>query len=173
MSDNFLERIVATTRADLAERCDRVPLDLLREQVAAAPPPRPLIQWLHRINSSPPALIAEVKRASPSKGVIAESFDPVAQALAYEKGGASIISVLTEPHFFLGSLEHLRAVRSAVSLPVLRKDFILDPDQVYEARAAGARSVGHKAHGRFIRLFRLNSAGTFQAAMGWWPALSP
>ena len=88
----------------------------------------------------PARLVAEVKRASPSKGVISENFDPVAQALAYV-GGASAISVLTEPHFFLGSLDHLRAVRERVSLPVLRKDFILDPYQVYESRAAGADAV--------------------------------
>lgn len=141
MADNFLERIVATTRADLAERRERVPLDLLREQVAAASPPRPFVAALRPGSSSPARLIAEVKRASPSKGVIGESFDPVEQALAYEAGGASVISVLTEPHFFLGSLEHLRAVRERVSLPVLRKDFILDPYQVYEARAAGADAV--------------------------------
>ncbi|HEV2405924.1 MAG TPA: indole-3-glycerol phosphate synthase TrpC, partial [Ktedonobacterales bacterium] len=86
-------------------------------------------------------LIAEVKRASPSKGLLAETFDPVARALAYEAGGASAISVLTEPHFFLGCLDHLTAVRERVSLPVLRKDFILDPYQIYESRAAGADAL--------------------------------
>ena len=141
MADSFLERIVATTQADLIERKARVSLDQMREQAPKAPPARRLTMWLRRMNNSPARLIAEVKRASPSKGMLAETFDPVAQALAYEAGGASVISVLTEPHFFLGSLDHLAAVRANVSLPVLRKDFIIDPYQVYEARAVGADAV--------------------------------
>ncbi|MDE3228480.1 MAG: indole-3-glycerol phosphate synthase TrpC, partial [Chloroflexota bacterium] len=88
--------------------------------------------------AGPARLIAEVKRASPSKGLLAERYDPVAQARAYAAGGAAAISVLTEPRYFLGALEHLTAVRAAVAVPVLRKDFLLDPYQVYEARAAGA-----------------------------------
>ncbi|MGH2486970.1 MAG: indole-3-glycerol phosphate synthase TrpC, partial [Ktedonobacterales bacterium] len=126
-TDSFLERIVATTRADLAERRERVPLDRLREQIVAAPPTRSFVFSLRTGYGAPAQLIAEVKRASPSKGLLAETFDPVAQALAYQAGAAAAISVLTEPHFFLGSLEHLRAVRERVYLPVLRKDFILDP----------------------------------------------
>lgn len=141
MTDSFLEQIVATTRADLAERRERVPLDRLRERIAAAPPPRSFVFSKRTGYGAPATLIAEVKRASPSKGMLAETFDPVAQALAYEAGGASVISVLTEPHFFLGSLEHLTAVREHVHAPILRKDFILDPYQIYESRAAGADAV--------------------------------
>jgi indole-3-glycerol phosphate synthase/phosphoribosylanthranilate isomerase len=165
MSETILDRIVAATRADLAERQARVPLDELRERAASAPAPRDFAAavsiprpddniddynaaveavWEAALRPAPghPArLIAEIKRASPSKGLIAERFDPVEQAKAYEAGGAAAISVLTEPRFFQGSLEHLAAVRAAVSLPVLRKDFTLDPYQVYEARAAGADAI--------------------------------
>jgi indole-3-glycerol phosphate synthase/phosphoribosylanthranilate isomerase/anthranilate synthase/indole-3-glycerol phosphate synthase/phosphoribosylanthranilate isomerase len=86
-------------------------------------------------------LIGEIKRASPSKGLLVDTFDPVAQALAYEAGGAAAISILTEPDFFLGSLDYLAAVRAAVGIPVLCKDFILEPYQVYEARARGADAI--------------------------------
>jgi indole-3-glycerol phosphate synthase/phosphoribosylanthranilate isomerase len=140
-SETFLERIVAATRADLAERQARVPLEDLRSQAADAPPPRSFAAALRPAAGGPARLIAEVKRASPSRGLLAERFDPVARAGAYATGGAAAISVLTEPHFFRGALEHLTAVRQAVNLPVLRKDFLLDPYQVYEARAAGADAV--------------------------------
>jgi tryptophan synthase beta chain len=141
MTDTFLERIVASTRADLAERQAHVPLDALDAQLADAPAPRPFAVALRPDPSGSARLIAEIKRASPSKGLLSEQFDPVAQARAYQAGGAAAISVLTEPRFFLGALDHLRAVRAAVDLPVLRKDFLLDPYQVYEARAAGADAV--------------------------------
>jgi indole-3-glycerol phosphate synthase / phosphoribosylanthranilate isomerase len=141
MAESFLERIVAVTRRDLEERKARVPLDELRARAAAAPPPRDFAAALRAEQGSSAHLIAEVKRASPSKGLLAERFDPVALARAYERGGAAAISVLTEPHFFQGTLEHLAAVRAAVDVPVLRKDFILDRYQVYEARAAGADAV--------------------------------
>jgi len=136
--ETFLERIIASTRSELAERKARVPLEALREQAAAAPAPRDFAAALRPSPAGPARLIAEVKRASPSKGLLAERFDPVAQAAAYAAGSAAAISVLTEPHYFLGALEHLSAVRAAVDIPVLRKDFLLDPYQVYEARAAGA-----------------------------------
>ena len=137
----FLERIVAATRVHLDESRQRIPLDEMRDQALAAPPPRSFGEALRPARGGPARLIAEVKRASPSKGLLAERFDPVARARAYAAGGAAAISVLTEPDFFLGSLDHLRAVREAVSVPVLRKDFLLDPYQVYEARAAGADAV--------------------------------
>ncbi len=141
MPESFLERIVAATRADLAVRQAETPLEALRARLADAPPPRNFAAALEPLANGSARLVAEVKRASPSKGLLAERFDPVAQARAYEAGGAAAISVLTEPRYFLGSLDHLRAVRQAVRLPVLRKDFILDPYQVYEARVAGADAV--------------------------------
>lgn len=141
MSETILERIAATTRADLAERRAQTPLEELYRLAADAPAPRPFARSLRPEPGAPARLIAEVKRASPSRGMIAVDFDPVAQAKAYVAGGAAAISVLTEPRFFQGSLDHLRVVRDTVNVPVLRKDFLLDPYQVYEARAAGADSV--------------------------------
>ncbi|MFI5275097.1 MAG: indole-3-glycerol phosphate synthase TrpC, partial [Ktedonobacterales bacterium] len=105
------------------------------------PAPRAFRDAITPRSGGPARLIAEIKRASPSKGLLAAAFDPVAQARAYARGGAAAISVLTEPHFFQGSLDHLRAVRQAVDLPLLCKDFIVDAYQVYEARAAGADAV--------------------------------
>jgi indole-3-glycerol phosphate synthase/phosphoribosylanthranilate isomerase/anthranilate synthase/indole-3-glycerol phosphate synthase/phosphoribosylanthranilate isomerase len=140
-SETFLERIVGATRAELAARQAREPLDAVCERAIAAPPPRDFAAALRPESRGPARLVAEVKRASPSKGLLAATFDPVAQAQAYQLGGAAAISVLTEPRFFLGALDHLTAVRAAVELPVLRKDFVLDPYQVYEARAAGADAV--------------------------------
>lgn len=124
---------------DLRERLDQEPLDAsaLLERALVSPPPRPFEDALRAVT---PALIAEVKRASPSAGAIADR-DPVAQARAYEAGGASAISVLTEPRHFDGTLADLRAVRTSVRLPVLRKDFVIDPVQVIESRAAGADAV--------------------------------
>ena len=136
--ETFLARIIAATREELAARQAQTPLDELRARAADASAPRDFASALRPAPAGPARLIGEVKRASPSKGMLAERFDPVALARAYEAGGAAAISVLTEPRFFLGSLEHLAAVRATVSLPVLRKDFLLDSYQVYEARAAGA-----------------------------------
>ncbi|HEU5348206.1 MAG TPA: indole-3-glycerol phosphate synthase TrpC, partial [Ktedonobacterales bacterium] len=141
MSETILARIAAATRIHLAERRQQIPLDAMRALAIEAPPPRSFAASLRPRAGGPARLIAEVKRASPSKGLLAERFDPVARAGAYAAGGAAAISVLTEPDFFHGSLDHLRAVRAAVSVPVLRKDFLLDPYQVYEARAAGADAV--------------------------------
>ena len=137
----FLERIVAATRAHLDERRQQTSLDALRALASSAPPPRAFSEALRPTVGGSARLVAEVKRASPSKGLLAGQFDPVARARAYAAGGAAAISVLTEPDFFQGSLDHLRAVRAAVDVPVLRKDFLLDPYQVYEARAAGADAV--------------------------------
>lgn len=141
MPETFLERIVAATRDELAERKARVPLDEMRACAASAPSPRDFAAALRPAPGGSARLVAEVKRASPSKGLLVEAFDPVAQATAYARGGAAVISVLTEPRFFLGSLEHLSAVRTAVDVPVLRKDFVIDTYQVYEARAAGADAL--------------------------------
>jgi indole-3-glycerol phosphate synthase len=132
----FLSELVAEVRA----RLEREPLDAGRLLAVSLglPPARDLAGALRR--APIPAVIAEVKRASPSAGPIAEA-DAAAQARAYEAGGAAAISVLTEPRHFAGSLADLRAVRLAVSVPVLRKDFLVHPDQVIEARAAGADAV--------------------------------
>jgi indole-3-glycerol phosphate synthase len=130
---------------DLIERLDRDlqehPLDdlALMARASAMPPARDLEAALRA--AEPPALIAEVKRASPSGGVIAEHVNPSVLARGYEAGGAAAISVLTEPRHFHGSLADLQAARSSVSIPVLRKDFLIHPSQVIEARASGADAV--------------------------------
>ncbi len=141
MADTFLDRLVAATREVVAERQAQTPLDALRALASQAPAPRDFAHAVRPAAGGSARLIAEVKRASPSKGLLAEQFEPVAQARAYAAGGAAAISVLTEPKFFLGSLDHLRAVRAAVDVPVLRKDFIITPYQIYEARAAGADAI--------------------------------
>ncbi|HLZ61905.1 MAG TPA: bifunctional indole-3-glycerol-phosphate synthase TrpC/phosphoribosylanthranilate isomerase TrpF, partial [Ktedonosporobacter sp.] len=118
------------------QRKRELPLEEVRARAAAQPAPRDLLQVFK--DRSRVHLIAEVKRASPSKGLLAPHLDPVELARTYEANGASAISVLTEPHFFLGAPEYLTAIKEAVSIPVLRKDFIVDDYQVYEARAWGA-----------------------------------
>src|SRR5450432_3587508 len=135
----FLERIVTQTVADLEQRKHEIPLEELQRRASAQPPPRDLAAALSP--RSQVHLIAEVKRASPSKGLLAPDLDPVATARLYEASGAAAISVLTEPHFFLGSPEYLTAIKKAVNVPVLRKDFIVDAYQVYEARAWGADAI--------------------------------
>jgi indole-3-glycerol phosphate synthase / phosphoribosylanthranilate isomerase len=141
MSPTFLDRIAAATRQRVADQEARLPLELLLSLAAQAPAVRAFAPALRPATLGPARLIGEVKRASPSRGLLVDTFDPVAQALAYEAGGAAAISVLTEPDFFLGSLDYLTAVRAAVGIPVLCKDFILDPYQVYQARASGADAI--------------------------------
>jgi indole-3-glycerol phosphate synthase len=131
-----LAEILDRTRRDLA---DRRP-DYRRLEAAALAVPAPA-GFTMALRGDRVALVAEVKRRSPSRGVIAEGLDPAAQAAAYERGGAAAISVLTDGPYFGGSLEDLRLVVGTVSRPVLRKDFILDERQVLEARAAGAAAV--------------------------------
>src|SRR5581483_3661815 len=135
----FLDRIVAQTRADLEERKRTYPLDELQRRALEQPRPRDLLEAF--TPRSQVHIIAEVKRASPSKGMLAPHLDPVELARTYEANGAAAISVLTEPHFFLGSPDYLTAIKAAVSVPVLRKDFIVDEYQVYEARAWGADAI--------------------------------
>jgi indole-3-glycerol phosphate synthase len=130
-----LTELVAGARADLAERAERTPL---ADVVAAAERAGAALDPLPRFTATGLAVIAEVKRSSPSKGVLAEIPDPAVLAAEYVAGGAAAISVLTERRRFGGSLADLRQVRAAVSVPVLRKDFIVDGYQLYEARAAGA-----------------------------------
>lgn len=135
----FLDRIVTQTRQDLEQRKRECSLEEMRTRATSQPAPRNLLNAF--TPRSRVHLIAEVKRASPSKGMLAPDLDPVQIARTYEASGASVISVLTEPHFFLGSPEYLTAIKHAVSIPVLRKDFIIDDYQVYEARAWGADAI--------------------------------
>ncbi|MGF1498694.1 MAG: indole-3-glycerol phosphate synthase TrpC [Elainellaceae cyanobacterium] len=137
---HILEEIVWHKEAEVAQQRDRVPLVELQRQVQSAPTPRDFLAAL-RQGRTRPALIAEVKQASPSQGVIRADFDPVAIAQAYERGGATCISVLTDKKFFQGSFDFLRQIRAAVSLPLLCKDFLIYPYQMYQARACGADAV--------------------------------
>jgi indole-3-glycerol phosphate synthase len=135
----ILDEIVATKRREVAEACVRMSLTQLERQLAEAPLPR---DFRTALEASPGvAVIAEIKRASPSAGLIRQDFDPVAIARVYEANGASCISVLTDGPYFQGRLDYLRDVRQAVQLPVLRKDFILDRYQLLEARCAGADAI--------------------------------
>lgn len=137
---HILEEIVWHKETEVAQLRERLPLAELQHQVTSAPAPRDFLAAL-REGKTRPALIAEVKKASPSKGVIREDFEPVEIALAYQQGGASCISVLTDDKFFQGSFENLRRVRSSVELPVLCKDFLIYPYQIYLARLNGADAV--------------------------------
>ncbi|HAA26872.1 MAG TPA: indole-3-glycerol phosphate synthase TrpC, partial [Cyanobacteria bacterium UBA8553] len=135
-----LEEIVWYKEKEVDQMRERVSLGELRKRVQTAPAPRDFKKALQS-GKTRPALIAEVKKASPSKGVICTDFDPVAIAKAYSKGGASAISVLTDQKFFQGSWENLANVRAAVELPVLCKEFIIYPYQIYLARSHGADAI--------------------------------
>jgi indole-3-glycerol phosphate synthase len=137
--DTVLDKIVATKRAEIAAAKAARPEAQLRELAMAAPAVRDFFSPLAA--PGPIRLIAEIKKASPSRGVIRADFRPLEIGRIYEAHGASCISVLTDETYFQGSLDYLREVRAAVGLPVLRKDFILDSYQLYEARAAGADAV--------------------------------
>jgi indole-3-glycerol phosphate synthase len=139
--DSFLARIAAAKRAELAKAKADAPLDDWIANLPAVPPPRDFHAALRRGPNDPIRVIAEVKKASPSKGVIREEFDPVAIAQKYAENGAAAISVLTDREWFQGDLAHLDAVRKAVHVPLLRKDFTLDAYHVYEARRHGADAV--------------------------------
>ena len=134
---HILEEIVWAKDREVAVARERVPLEKLKQQVAELPSPRDFLAAL-RASCRKPAVIAEVKKASPSKGVIRGDFDPEAIAKGYAAGGASCLSVLTDKQFFQGGFEVLVQVRQVVDLPLLCKDFILSPYQLYQARAAGA-----------------------------------
>lgn len=139
---SLLDEIFAHKRAELVERLASAPLAAVRAAAESAPPAPDFVAAVRRPAGAPPRLIAEIKRASPSKGLLAGDFDPQRLARIYRENGAAAISVLTDGRYFRGSLEHLRQVAALQPrLPVLRKDFILDEYQVYEARAAGAGAV--------------------------------
>jgi indole-3-glycerol phosphate synthase len=131
---SILEHIMTAKRAEVAAAKKRMP----RVKLDDAPPARDFVAALR---AKRPAVIAEIKRASPSKGLLRENFDPAVIARSYEKGGAACMSVLTDREFFQGAPEHLSAARAACALPALRKDFLIDPYQVMEARAWGADCV--------------------------------
>lgn len=136
---SILERIVEHKRGEIAQARRARPVEALREELAEAPPVRDFRAALNSADGM--GLIAEVKKASPSAGVIRDDFDPVRIAETYRSHGAHCLSVLTDEHFFQGHLDHLQAVRRSASRPVLRKDFLLDRYQLLEARAAGADCV--------------------------------
>ena len=139
-AQHILEEIVWHKEVEVAKMRDRLPLMKLRQQVATVEPPQDFLAALRNGKTSP-ALIAEVKKASPSKGIIREDFNPAAIAKAYEEGGASCLSVLTDSKFFQGSFDNLNLVRQTVDLPLLCKEFIIYPYQIYFARAKGADAV--------------------------------
>ncbi|MGQ4660306.1 indole-3-glycerol phosphate synthase TrpC [Lysobacter sp. F6437] len=141
MSD-ILATILARKHEEIRQRSQIRTLDSVRARAASQPPTRGFVEAIRRKHAAgEAAVIAEVKKASPSKGLIRKDFDPAAIARSYEAGGAACLSVLTDVDFFQGSNRYLGEARDACSLPVLRKDFIVDPYQVYEARMIGADCI--------------------------------
>lgn len=141
MPQNILDAILETKRKEVEQLRAAASLDDLKAAAADAPPARNFFSAVTRKPSRLVNLIAEVKKASPSAGVIREDFDPVDIALQYASAGANALSVLTDEQYFKGSMNYLRMIRRQVSLPLLRKDFIIDPLQVYQSRAAGADAI--------------------------------
>ncbi|MBD2035040.1 indole-3-glycerol phosphate synthase TrpC [Leptolyngbya sp. FACHB-321] len=137
---HILEEIVWQKETEVAQLRDRVPLLELQKQVKDLPSPRSFLQALQH-GKTHPAVIAEVKKASPSKGIIREDFDPVAIARSYEQGGATCLSVLTDQTFFQGSFDNLARIRAVTDLPLLCKEFIIYPYQMYLARISGADAI--------------------------------
>lgn len=139
---DILRKILCRKREEVAQRSAVLPLNELSQRAQAAAPVRGFARALRdSVEAGQSAVIAEIKKASPSKGVLRENFDPAAIARSYQAGGASCLSVLTDVDFFQGADEYLQQARAACALPVLRKDFVLDPYQVYEARALGADCI--------------------------------
>jgi len=139
---DILKRILQRKSEEVAERSARLPLHALRAQAASAPAPRDFTGALQaKLAAGKSAVIAEIKKASPSKGVLREDFDPAAIARSYALHGAACLSVLTDRDFFQGDEAYLQQARAVCELPVLRKDFIIDPYQVYEARVIGADGI--------------------------------
>lgn len=141
MSD-ILRRIVAVKQTEVAAAMAAVPLAQMEDEANRASAPRDFVGALRaKIAAGKAAVIAEIKKASPSKGVLREHFEPALIAKSYQQHGAACLSVLTDREFFQGSMAHLQAARAACTLPVLRKDFMIAPYQIYEARAAGADCI--------------------------------
>lgn len=141
MSD-ILNKILATKVEEIAAARRIEPLEIVRESAELRPPPRDFVGAIQaKIAAHQPAVIAEIKKASPSKGIIRADFHPAEIAASYAAGGAACLSVLTDKDYFQGLPEYLQAARAACNLPVLRKDFMIDPYQVYEARAMGADCI--------------------------------
>jgi indole-3-glycerol phosphate synthase len=134
----ILERILEVKRGEIAAAKERSPLSALEAKARCAPKPR---DFVGALRAKRPAVIAEIKKASPSRGLLRENFDAAAIAASYERAGAACISVLTDRQFFQGDASHLPAARAACALPVLRKDFVVEPYQVYESRALGADCI--------------------------------
>lgn len=137
---NILEKIVWQKEKEVTKLRQKMPLADLQREVLSAPPTRDFVEALQQSDRTP-ALIAEIKKASPSRGVIREDFDPVAVAQAYQAAGAACLSVLTDETFFQGSFDYLAAVREATDIPILCKEFIVYPYQMYLARVRGADAV--------------------------------
>ena len=141
MSD-ILNKILATKREEVAKALTAKSLDDLREEAYKQPDARDFVgNLVKKDDANKPAVIAEIKKASPSKGVIRADFKPAEIAKSYEKAGAACLSVLTDEQYFQGSAQYLKQARAACKLPVLRKDFMIDPYQIYEARAMGADCI--------------------------------
>ena len=137
----ILDKILKHKEKEVADAKDRVPLEMVQEQALTMPPTRGFARALKEKAQIGTAIIAEVKKGSPSKGIIREDFDPVEIARIYEAAGAACLSILTDKEFFHGELSYLLQISSAVDIPLLRKEFIIDPYQIYEARAAGADAI--------------------------------
>jgi len=139
---NILKQIIQRKVEEIEAHSKQISLRELSHLIANCPPPRGFVEAINaRLQLQQPAVIAEIKKASPSKGVLRENFDPVAIAKSYEQNGAACLSVLTDKYFFQGADEYLSQVHETCMLPLLRKDFIIDAYQVYEARAIGADCI--------------------------------